>query len=155
MARIRINRRRWPICSWSAEQGNRIFPCPCSRLRIWSRETGSANPSLVSLLISILRLNLVLTGFLPISAAASIYLFKPPYTIGLIPSLSGHTIGYRWCLLLRIRRYKAGKPQGSFKRVLPWLVTMDKLMCASLSHPTNNNCYEVVMLKVPAYIEDR
>ena len=32
---------------------------------------------------------------------------------------------------------------------------MDKLLCASLSHPGNDNCYEVVMLKVPAYIEDR
>ena len=49
---------------------------PCSRLRIWSRETGSAVPSRVSLLIAILRLNIVLTtGFLPSSAAASIYLF--------------------------------------------------------------------------------
>ena len=28
-----------------------IFPCPRSRLRIWSRETGSAVPSRVSLLI--------------------------------------------------------------------------------------------------------
>ena len=40
----------------------------CSCLRIWSRETGSAVvPSRVSLLISILRLNLVLTyyGILP------------------------------------------------------------------------------------------
>ena len=44
----------------------------------WSRETGSAVPSRVSLLISILRLNLVLTygRFLLISAAGSIYLFK-------------------------------------------------------------------------------
>ena len=40
---------------------NEYFPCPRSRLRIWSRETGSAVPSRVSLLISILRLNLVLT----------------------------------------------------------------------------------------------
>ena len=32
-----------------------------SRLRIWSRETGSTVPSRVSLFISILRLNLVLT----------------------------------------------------------------------------------------------
>ena len=29
-------------CSWSAEQGKLIFPCLRSRLRIWSRETGSA-----------------------------------------------------------------------------------------------------------------
>ena len=36
----------------------KIFPCPRACLRIWSRETGSAVPSRVSLLISILRLNL-------------------------------------------------------------------------------------------------
>ena len=42
-----------------------MFPCPRSRLRIWSRETGSAVPSGVSLLISILRLNLVLTYGIP------------------------------------------------------------------------------------------
>ena len=38
-----------------------IFPCPRACMRIWSRETGSAVPSRVSLLISILRLNLVLS----------------------------------------------------------------------------------------------
>ena len=36
-----------------------------SHLRIWSRETGLAVPSRVSLLISILRLNLVLTYGIP------------------------------------------------------------------------------------------
>ena len=41
------------------------FPCSRSRLRIWSRETGSAVPSLVSLLIFILRLNLVHTYGIP------------------------------------------------------------------------------------------
>ena len=42
------------------------FPCLRSRLKIWSRETGSEVPSRVSLLISILGLNLVLTyGILP------------------------------------------------------------------------------------------
>ena len=42
---------------------NRENNTPLSRacLRIWSRETGSAVPSRVSLLISILRLNVVLT----------------------------------------------------------------------------------------------
>ena len=49
----------------SAEQGELIFPCPRACLRIWSRETGSAVPSRVSLLISILRLNLVLTYGIP------------------------------------------------------------------------------------------
>ena len=51
IAKIRINRVR--------------VPCPRSRLRIWSRETGSAVPSRVSPLISILRLNLVLTYGIP------------------------------------------------------------------------------------------
>ena len=63
------------------------IPCPRSRLRVWSRETGSAVPSRISLVISILRLHLMLTGFLPM---ASIYLFKPPYAIESVPSLSGH-----------------------------------------------------------------
>ena len=38
-------------CSWSAEQGKWIFPCPRACLRIWSRETGSAVPPRVSLFI--------------------------------------------------------------------------------------------------------
>ena len=38
------------------------YPCPRSHLRIWSRKTGSAVPSRISLLIFILRLNLVLTN---------------------------------------------------------------------------------------------
>ena len=43
-----------------------MFLCPRACLRIWSRETGSAVPSRVSLLISMLTLNLVLThGILP------------------------------------------------------------------------------------------
>ena len=51
--------------SFSAEQEKLIFPCPRLRQRISSRETGSAVPSRVSLLISILRLNLVLTYGIP------------------------------------------------------------------------------------------
>ena len=42
-----------------------IFPCPRSRLRIWSRETGSAASSRVSLLNSMVGLNLVLTCGIP------------------------------------------------------------------------------------------
>ena len=96
-----------------------------------------------------LRLNLVrlLTGFLPISAAASIS-FKLPYAIGSAPSSSGHAIAYRWRSLPRVRRHRASKPQGSSERVLLWQVTMD-LICASLSH-THYYWYEVGMLKVPA-----
>ena len=65
-ARVWINRvKGCQSCSWSAEQGSIIFPCPRSRLRIWSRETGSAVPSRISLLISMLGLNVVLTYGMP------------------------------------------------------------------------------------------
>ena len=75
-------------CSWSAERGTYCFPYPRSRLRIWSRETGSAAPSHVSLLISILRLNLVLThGILPdFRDGVHLYLFIPSTAIGSIPN---------------------------------------------------------------------
>ena len=73
---------------------------------------------------------------------------KPPYAIGSVPSLSGHAIAYRWRSLPRVRRHRASKPQGSSERVLPWQVTMDHLIFASLSH--TNYWYEVGMLKVPA-----
>ena len=74
--------------------------------------------------------------------------FKPTYAIGSAPSLSGHGLAYRWRLLPRVRRYRARKPQDSSKRVLPWQVTIEQLICASLSH--THVWYEVDMLKVPA-----
>ena len=86
-------------------------------------------------------------GFLPSSAAASIYLFKPLYAIGPVSSLSGHAIAYRWRSLPRARRHRASKPHGSSKRVPSWQVTMGQLICASLSH--TQYWYEVDMLKVP------
>ena len=73
---------------------------------------------------------------------------KPPYAIGSVPSLSGHAIAYRWRSLPRVRRHRASKPQSSSERVLPWQVTMDQLIFASLSH--THYWYEVGMLKVPA-----
>ena len=73
---------------------------------------------------------------------------KPPYAIGSVPSLSGDAIAYRWRSLPRVRRHRASKPQGSSERVLPWQVTMDQLICASLFH--THYWYEVGMLKVPA-----
>ena len=76
-----------------------------------------------------------------------IYL-KPPYAIGSVPSLSGHAIAYRWRSLPRGRRHRASKPQGNSERVLPWKVTMDQLICASLS--LTHYWYEVGMLKIPA-----
>ena len=72
---------------------------------------------------------------------------KPPSAIGSVPSLSGHAIAYRWRSLPRVRQHRASKPQGSSERVLPWQVTMDQLIFASLSH--THYWYEVGMLKVP------
>ena len=72
----------------------------------------------------------------------------PPYAIGSVPSLSGHAIAYRWHSLSRVRRHRARKPQGSSERVLPWQITMDQLIFASLSH--THYWYEVGMLKISA-----
>ena len=49
-------------------------PCLRSRLRIWSRETGAAVPSRISLLNSILRLNLVLTYGIPPEFCGGVHL---------------------------------------------------------------------------------
>ena len=62
-----------------------------------------------------------------------IYL-KPPYAIGSVPSVSSHVISYRGRSLPRVRRHRASKHQGSPEQVLPWPVTVDQLICASLSH---------------------
>ena len=73
---------------------------------------------------------------------------KPPYAIGSVPSLSGHANAYRWRSLPRVRRHRASKSQGSSERELPWQITMDQLIFASLSH--THYWYEVGILKVPA-----
>ena len=129
---------------------NLLFPCPRACLRIWSRETGSAVPSRASLLI--LHTQAESGAYLRDSSRVPrrrpfIYL-KPPYAVGSVPSLSGHTIAYRWRSLPRVRRHRASTPQGSSERVLPWQVTMDQFIFASLSH--THYWYEVGMLKVPA-----
>ena len=62
---------------------------------------------------SILRLNLVLTHGIPPDFRGSIHLFKPPYAIRSVPSLSGHAIAYRRRSLPRVGRHRARSPQGS------------------------------------------
>ena len=72
---------------------------------------------------------------------------KPPYATRSVPSLSDHAIAYRWRSLPRVRRHRrTSKSQGSSERVLPWQVTMDQLIFASLSH--THYWYEVGMLKL-------
>ena len=79
------------------------------------------------------------------------YLFKTPYAIGSVPSLSGHASAYRWRSLPRVRRHGASKPEGGSERVLPWqVIIMDQLICASLSHI--HYWYEVGVLYVCMYV---
>ena len=104
----------------SKDQPGKVANPARSRLRIWSREMCSAVPSRVNLHISLLRLNRVLTYGIPPEFRGGVHLFKPPYAIGSVPSLSVHyAIAYRWRSLPRVRRRRASKPQGSSKRVLP------------------------------------
>ena len=125
-------------------RGKCIFPCPCTRLRIWSRETGLAVPSRVSLLI--LHTQAESGAYsLDFSRLPRRGVFKPPYAIiGSVPSLSGHAVAYRWRSLPSVHRHRASKPQGSSERVLSSQVTMDQSMCASLSR--TYYWYEVGML---------
>ena len=71
---------------------------------------------------------------------------NPPCVIGSVPSLSGHPIAYRWRSLPRVRRHRASKPQGSSSNRCCLCITMDQLICASLSH-TYYYWYEVGMMK--------
>ena len=66
-------------CSWSSQQGKWMFPCLRSRLRIWSRETGSAVPSRVSLLIlHTQRLNMVPPRGIPPSFRDGVHIYDQP-----------------------------------------------------------------------------
>ena len=134
-------------CSWPAEQGKIIFPCPPAYLRIWSRD-GFSRP--VPRQPAHLHTQAESGAYLRDSSRVPRrrLFMKPPYAIGSVPSLSGHAIAYRWRSLPRVRRHRASKPQGSSERVLPWQITMDQLIFASLSN--THYWYEVGMLKVPA-----
>ena len=127
-----------------------MFLCPRSCLRIWSRETGSAVASRVSLLISILRLNLVLTYGIPPEFRGGVHLliYNRHAPSGQSRVYRVTRFAYRWRSLPKVLRHGASKPQGSSERVVPWQVTMDQLIFASLSH--THYWYEVGMLKVPA-----
>ena len=87
-------------------------------------------------------------GFLPSSAAASIYETTIRHRV------SPEFIGSRNCVPMAFTppRHRVSKPQSSSKRVLPWQVTMDQLICVSLSDI--HYWYGVGMLKVPAKEKD-
>ena len=115
-----------------------LSPCVPENLdlcMVITRETGSAVPSRVSLLIY-LHTQAEYVAYLRDSSRVPRRrpFMKPPYAIGSVPNLSGHAIAYRWRSLPSVRRHRASKPQGSSERMLPWQITMDQLIFASLSH---------------------
>ena len=148
ISRVWINRVGLPILlvvSWTGKMNVSLSPFAPDNLV--SRDGfGRPAPRQSARLRTQAESDALFTGFLPSSAAASIYLFKPPFAVGSAPSLSGNAIAYRWRSLPRVRRHRASKPQRSSKRVLPWQVTMDQLICASPSHTPY--WYEMGMLKV-------
>ena len=94
-----------------------MFPCPRLRLRIWSRETGSAVPSRVSLLI--LHTQAESSAYSRGSSRLTrrrpfIYVNRHTSSGQSRDSLSGHEYAYRWRSLPRVRRHSASSPQGRF-----------------------------------------
>ena len=49
------------------------------------------------------------------------------------PDLLGHANAYRWHSLPKVRWHRGSSSPGSSKRVLRYQITMDQLICASLS----------------------
>ena len=65
---------------------------------MWSRETGSAVPSRVSLLLlhTQAESGAYSRDFSRFPRRRSFIYLGPPYAIGSVPSLSGHATAYRW-----------------------------------------------------------
>ena len=99
----------------------------------------------------ILTLNLVLTHGIPPDVHGGVGIFLPaPHTIGLVPSLSGRAIAYRWRSLPRVRWHR---PVGLVLKVArvtgaavasPWT----KCYCAPLFSHTNFYWNTVSMFKL-------
>ena len=90
---------------------NECFPVPDAPESLVSRD-GFRRPA-PACSFSTLRLNLVVTHGIPPEFRGGGHLVKPPAAVGSIPSLSGHSIAYRRCSLLRVRRHRASSPEGS------------------------------------------
>ena len=125
------------------------FPCPWSRLRIWSRETGPAvqSHSHVSLLMlhnqAESGADLRDSSRFPRRDPFIIYLNRH-MTSGQSRVLSGHAtttttiIAYRWRSLRRVRWHRASSSRGSsIPRCAAYAgIAMVQFLCASLSpHP--------------------
>ena len=130
-SRVWINRVRLPILPMVSSQENMIFPCPRSRLRIWSLETGWTVSSRASLLILHTPAEY---GAYSLDYSSRVHLFVIPSTaIGSVPSISRHAITYEGVHC----RESTGTGQVVLKVVpVPGVafsgIIMDQLLCASL-----------------------
>ena len=136
IARVSINRVRLPILLVVSLTGKmNIFLSPFAPDNLVSRDGfGSPAPREPAHLHSQAEYGAYLRGSSRVPRRRPFIYLKPPYAIGSVPSSSGRAIAYRWRSLPRVRRHGTSKPQGSSERVLPWQVTMDQTICASLSH---------------------
>ena len=102
------NRLANPARGQLDRQGKLTFHCPrCSRLRLWFRETGSAAPFRVGMLIVDIQ-----TESRGCSRDYSRFPRRrlhniPSTSIGSVPTLTGDAIAYRWRSLPSVRRYRA------------------------------------------------
>ena len=85
-------------------------------------------------------LNLVLIHGIPPNFRCGTHLYIPSYAIGLVPSLSGHAIAYRWRSLPRVRRDRASSLQGSSSNGFCLCIIMEQLMCAPLFSNPLSEC---------------
>ena len=103
--RVRINRVRLPILLVVSRTGKmNISLSPFAPENLVSRD-GFGSFVRVSLLISILRLNVVLTYGIPPDFRDGVHLFiQTAIRHGTSPELSRHAFAYRWHSLPRVRR---------------------------------------------------
>ena len=112
-SRVWINQEK-NLARCQLKRGKLSFPFPCSRLRIWSRDTGSAVPFNASLLI--LHAQAESGADLRYSSRfprRRPHIYTPSTAIGSVPNLMGRAIAYRWRPLPRVYWHRACSPQGS------------------------------------------
>ena len=146
-SRVWINRLRLPVLHVVSSTGKMDSPLsPCVPENLVSRdECNRPVPRQAAHLYTQAESDAYFQDSFRVPRRRPFIYLKPPYAIESVQSLSGHAIAYRWRSLARIRRHRASKSQGSSEQVLPWQVTTDQFICASLSR--THYWYEVGMLK--------
>ena len=101
---------------WASTGGTLVktahdYSCPLTRMRLLSRELGSAVPSRASLLILHTQTYVAFTYGHPLPLPATVSI-RPSCAIGLVSNLSGHTIALSMTFTTE-NRYRASSSQSS------------------------------------------